>query len=306
MTDQPALLEGRVLRTVGGSYQVETGEGMLECHLRGRIKQERDLGRVAVGDMVRVEVLSEESCVITEVLPRASKVSRRAPHGRREQVIAANVDRLAPVFSMAEPRPHLDLLDRLLVLAEANEIDAFLVVNKIDLSGIEEARQRFEPYARAGYETLYTSAETREGIDALREHLTSHVTIFVGPSGVGKSSLLNAIQPDLGLRVGEVSRALEGRHTTVAASLHPLEVGGYVVDTPGLRNLRFWEVGVERLDFCFPEFRPHLGTCRFPDCTHVHEPDCAVLAARENGEIPESRYASYVRLLQEREEDAGY
>lgn len=303
MTTGPEVVEGRVLRTVGGSYQVEAGSETLDCVLRGRVKQERQLGRVAVGDRVKVEVLPDGSCAITEVLPRVSKVSRRAAHGRREQVIAANVDQLAAVFSVAEPGPQFDLLDRFLVLAEGNGIGALVVVNKIDLSSEEEARARFSVYERVGYEALYTSAEANARIDALREHLIDRVTIFVGPSGVGKSSLLNAVQPGLGLRVGEISRVVEtGRHTTVAASLHALTAGGYVVDTPGLRRLEFWEVGGDDLDACFPEFRPHLGGCRFPDCRHVHEPDCAVKSAVETGVITEPRYRSYVRILEERGE----
>lgn len=303
MTAAPDVVEGRVLRTVGGTYQVEAGSETLDCILRGRVKQERQLGRVAVGDHVKVEVHPDGSCAITEVLPRVSKVSRRAAHGRREQVIAANVDQLAAVFSVAEPAPQLDLLDRFLVLAEGNGITALVVVNKIDLTSEEEARAEFSVYEGVGYEALYTSAESNVRIDALRERLVDHVTIFLGPSGVGKSSLLNPVQPGLGLRVGEISRVLEaGRHTTVAASLHALEAGGYVVDTPGLRRLEFWEVGSDQLDACFPEFRPLLGACKFPDCRHVHEPDCAVKAAVEAGEIAEPRYRSYVRILEERGE----
>lgn len=302
MTSGGERVEGRVLRSVGGSYAVEVApDRTLDCRLRGRLKLDREIRRVVVGDRVQVERLEDGTCAIVGVLPRSSKVSRLAAHGRKEQLIAANVDQMAAVFAMAEPRPQLDLLDRFLVLAEGNGIVPFVVVNKIDLTDGAAARRELEVYERIGYDMLYTSARTGAGVEALRERLHGRTTILVGPSGVGKSSLLNAVQPELGLRVGAMSRALEaGRHTTVEATLHRLESGGYVVDTPGLRKLEFWEVGSEALDECFPEFRPHLGGCKFPDCSHVHEPDCAVRSALEQGEIEERRYRSYERILRER------
>ncbi len=294
-------LSGRVLRSVGGTYHVEVGDELLECALRGRLKRQRGLGRVAVGDEVVVERLRDGGCVITQVLPRRARLSRRTGSGRREQIIAANVDRLAAVFAVARPEPLFHLLDRFLVLAESNGIVAFVVVNKIDLSGREDAREAFELYEAAGYEVVYVSAKSGSNIERLRELLSSHITLFVGPSGAGKSSLLNSLQPGLGLRVGELSRSLQrGRHTTVAATLHPLSTGGYVVDTPGLGTLRFWEVEKTELDRCFPEFRPFLGACRFDDCQHDHEPDCGVSQAVEAGEIPRPRYDSYLKILGER------
>ncbi|MFQ5968612.1 MAG: ribosome small subunit-dependent GTPase A, partial [Acidimicrobiia bacterium] len=231
----------------------------------------------------------------------------RSADGRREQIIAANVDKLAAVFSVAEPEPDYELLDRFLLLAESNEIPVFLVVNKLDLSCLESASEGFGIYEAAGYEVVYTSAVQGLGVDSLCERLADHITLFVGPSGVGKSSLLNAAQPGLGIRVGEVSRALQaGRHTTVAASLHPLDVGGYVVDTPGLRQLRFWEVEHRDLGWCFPEFRAHMGECRFPDCAHDKEPDCAIRQAVDAGSIAPSRYKSYLTIRRESEAAQSY
>jgi ribosome biogenesis GTPase len=303
MTAKGEIVRGRVLRSAGGVYHVQVGGVTLECALRGRLKREREIGRVAVGDEVEVERLPDGSCVIAGLLPRESRLSRRTA-GRREQVIAANVDQLAPVFSIAQPQPLLSLLDRLLVLAESNEIAAFLVVNKVDLAGETAVAEPFALYERIGYEVIHTSAKTGVGLERLGARLAGHITIFVGPSGVGKSSLLNALQPGLGLRVGEIGRALEcGTHTTVAASLHPLDLGGHVVDTPGLGRLRFWEVGLRELSWCFPEFRPYLGSCRFDDCTHSHEPSCAIIAAEERGEIAAPRYHSYLKMLEERESE---
>jgi ribosome biogenesis GTPase len=282
MTDAGKIVRGRVLRTVGGIYHVEVRDATIECTVRGRLKRERGLGRVAVGDSVEVERLADGTSVIVGVLPRESRLSRRVSGGRREQIIAANVDQLVAVFS------------------EANEISAFVVLNKMDLAELEEARGVISDYERAGYPVLYISARRRTGLTELRARLVNHITLFVGPSGVGKSSLLNELEPGLGLRVGEISRTLErGTHTTVAASLHPLERGGYVVDTPGLGKLEFLQMGARELAWCFLEFRPYVERCRFPDCTHSHEPDCAVRAATESSALPERRYQSYLRMLEE-------
>jgi ribosome biogenesis GTPase len=296
------VLRGRVLRTAGGIYYVQVGGQTLECALRGRLKREEGIGRVAVGDEVELEKLPG-GCVIVRLLPRRTRLSRRSPDGRREQIIAANVDGLAAVFSVAEPDPVFALLDRFLVLAESNGIGAFVVVNKVDLSSEGQARRQFGDYEGIGYEVVYTSAKRGDGIAELRGRLAGRTTLFVGPSGVGKTSLLNAMQPGLGLRVGGVSRKpRRGRHTTVAASLQPLDVGGYVLDTPGLGQLCFWEVQDRGLDRCFPEFEPFLGGCRFTDCSHVHEPGCAIVEAVESGRIARSRYESYVRILEEARE----
>ena len=300
MTGAGEVVRGRVLRTVGGVYHVEVPGATIESAVRGRLKRERGLGRVAVGDVVEIERLADGSGVIVGVLSRESRLSRRVSGGRREQIIAANVDQLAPIFSVTRPHPVFPLLDRFLVLAEANEISAFVVLNKMDLTELEEARELVSDYESAGYPVLYVSARRRTGLTELSTRLANHITVFVGPSGAGKSSLLNELEPGLGLRVGEISRTLErGTHTTVAASLHPLEGGGYVVDTPGLGKLEFLQMGARELAWCFPEFRPYLDRCRFPDCTHSHEPDCAVRAATESGALSERRYQSYLRMLEE-------
>lgn len=303
MTGHAERKRGRVLRGVGGVYHVDVAGQTIECSLRGRLKRS-DLGRVAVGDEVSLEILGDGSCVITEVLPRNSQLSRRSADGRREQIIAANVDQLAVVFAVSQPEPSFTQVDRLLVLAESSEVPAFLVVNKIDLSGESAAHERFGLYERIGYEIIYTSVKKERAIGVLRDRLAGRVTVFVGPSGAGKSSLLNALRPGLSLRVGELSRAQgRGRQTTVAASLHRLDVGCYVVDTPGLGRLKFWEVGVHDLAWCFPEFRAHLGNCKFSDCRHIHEPECAVIEARASGQVSEARYRSYVTILKEQQSE---
>lgn len=298
---------GTVRKAAGGVYEVEleTGE-VVEAVLRGRLKLEERTGdRVVAGDRVEVARHGDGSATIEAVAPRKSELARRAPgHGaRRAKVIVANVDQVVIVFAAAHPEPRLRMLDRFLVLAEANRLEPVVVVNKVDLVGLEAARARFGLYERAGYTLLWTSVVEGLGLEALRERLCGRTSVLTGPSGVGKSSLLNAIEPGLRLRTGEVSEVVgKGRHTTVTAELIPLGCGGYVADTPGLREVGLWGVPAEELDLYFPEFEPYLGSCRFGgSCTHVHEPGCAVKEAVEAGEIPAERYESY-RLLRTEEE----
>jgi ribosome biogenesis GTPase / thiamine phosphate phosphatase len=298
------MTTGTVLRAQGGVYEVETPEGVVEATLRGRLKRDERSGeKVVAGDHVelaRAEVAGEASWTIESVHERRSVLLRRAPgKAPRPKTIVANVDRVLVVFAVARPDPHLRMLDRFLVLCEASGLEALIVANKVDLTGEEKARRIFGMYERIGYRVLYTAAKQEIGIDALRERLHGATSVLTGPSGVGKSSLLNTVQPGLGLRVAAISEAvLKGRHTTVTAQLIPLEGGGYVADTPGLRELGLWGIDREELDTCFPEFGPYLGTCRYANsCTHSHEPGCAVKKAAEAGEIPAPRYDSYRRLL---------
>lgn len=291
---------GRVLRIAGGTYDVDTADGVIRCSLRGRIKQ-KDRPIVAVGDRVELERVGEDAR-ITEILPRHGALTRHGVAKRREQVIVANVDQVSVVAALRSPDPDLLMLDRLLALAELNAIDAFLVVNKVDLGDPEELPAAFEAYERTGYEVLRASAERGSGLDPFAERLAGRITVLTGQSGVGKSSLLNAVMPELELRVGEMSgRGDRGRHTTVAAALYPYAGGGYVADTPGLQYLALWGVDPAELDDAFRDIAPHAGGCRFADCRHRAEPGCAVREAVERGEIAERRYESYLGLLAEAE-----
>lgn len=292
-------MTGIVLRAHGGIYEVETPVGVVEAVLRGRLKREERLGeRVVVGDRVEVE-REGAAWTIEQVGERQSALVRRAPgKAPRAKVIVANVDQVIVVFAAARPEPHLRMLDRFLVLCESSGLDALVVANKVDLAGPGAARERFGIYEGIGYPVLYTSTKEGLGVGELRERIRDRVSALAGPSGVGKSSLLNAVQPGLALRVASVSDAVQkGRHTTVTAQLVPLEGGGYVADTPGLREIGLWGIDADELDHLFPEFRPYLGTCRYGNsCTHTHEPGCAVRAAAEAGQVPPSRYESYRRL----------
>ena len=300
------MREGIVVKASGGFYTVHTPDGAWVCRLPGRLKRERsDTDLVAVGDRVRVDT-QRRSPRIVEILPRRSKLSRRAPDPHRaragsdrEQIIVANPDQAVFVFACHNPDPHLRMLDRYLVSAEVENLPALVIANKIDLASLEEAREKFGVYERLGYTVHYTCALSGAGVEPLRDCLRERVSVLSGPSGVGKSSLLNALQGGLGLAARAISAATgKGRHTTVTIQLLPFE-GGYIADTPGVRALGLWDVAPEQIAWGFREFRPWLGKCKFNDCRHVDEPDCAVRAAAERGALTRERYESYLRMLEE-------
>ncbi|MGQ0766381.1 MAG: ribosome small subunit-dependent GTPase A [Gemmatimonadota bacterium] len=295
---------GVVLWGTGGQWHVRCDDGTTRtAALRGRVKHSADT-KLAVGDRVTIE--SDDTGAdwgITGVGPRRSELSRRNPGGARgERVIAANLDQVVVVMAMVSPEPNELMLDRLLVIVEANDLQPTIVVNKIDLSGEEAARQRFAPYEGLGYGVHYTSTRLPSTVDALHTAMGGLTSALTGPSGVGKSSIMNAMYPGLELRVADVSTSVnKGRHTTVGALMHPLPDGGFVVDTPGLREAGLWGINPRTLDLCFPEFRGALGSCRFPDCRHLTEPGCAV-SALVGSSIHGSRYLSYRKLVAEARE----
>lgn len=298
------LRTGIVLQARSGRHRVEDGESVSFCQVRGRLKQERlytDL--IATGDRVRWRPTRPGRGVIEEVLPRQTQLSRLRPGPQRvpvEHVIVANPDQAVFIFSVRRPSPRTRMLDRLLVLAEDNDLPAIICTNKIDLVGeMDESRRIFGVYEEIGYPVIYTSARNGRGVEELRERLVGKLSVLSGPSGVGKTSLLNAIEPELGLRTRQISEATgKGRHTTVGVRLWPLKGGGYVADTPGLREAGLWDIEPAEVGWHFVEMRPYLSDCRFSSCTHSHEPGCAVKAAVEAGAISRMRYESYCRLLQ--------
>ncbi len=317
MEDTDGLNDGFVIKAQSGFYTILTDSGeQVVARIRGRLKKERrDTTIVAVGDRVRWRAMPDGGYVIEEVYERKRALSRLRPlpYGRgarrwdrkgylreQEQVIIANPDQAVFVLACANPEPRLRMLDRLLVGAERQEIPALICANKVDLVGLEEARRMFSVYEHIGYPVVYTSAVTGQGVDELRERLRNKISALIGPSGVGKSSLLNALEPGLGQRIMEVSRVTgKGKHTTTVTELIPLQEGGWVADTPGIRALALFDLDPEEIDAYFPDIAPYVPHCAFSDCTHTVEPGCAVRAALEEGKIDRHRYESYVRLHQE-------
>ena len=294
------IVRGRVVRSQSGFFTLDTDEGEVVARLRGRLKRGRKTGDlIAVGDWVQVSIIDEDTAMIEEVEERESKLHRMAPtpRGEYEQISIANLDQAVLTFACADPEPRLRMLDRFLIISEEQNVPALIVANKIDLVGMRQARQIFGHYTDLGYTVLYTSVKKGTGIKKLRKLLKGKLSVFAGPSGVGKSSLLNAVEPDLGLHVRSVSEATgKGRHTTVVRQMFPLEKGGYVADTPGLKALALWDIEPEELDGYFPEIAERVADCQFSSCTHVDEPGCAVVKAVESGEIHPERYESYLRL----------
>lgn len=291
-------LPGLIIKAQSGFFTVKTSQGFVVSQLRGKLKQGRATGDLAtIGDHVLVMVLADGSGAIEEVEERARAIVRLdpRPQGNYQQVLLANPDQAVFVFACAHPSPRLKMLDRFLVIAEKQNIPAVIIANKIDL--VDDAKKIFGLYETIGYRVLYTSTKTGAGIEELKLILAGKISAFAGPSGAGKSSLLNAMQPGLGLAVNEISKAMDkGKHTTVTRELFPLEGGGYVADTPGWKSLALWDTEPEEIDGYFPELRELVQHCQFNDCTHTHEPGCAVRRALDEGKIHRERYESYLRL----------
>ena len=315
-TPDSALIEGIITDGNRGQYWVDTPTGVVICTLRGRLRKNllyaestnlrhkvrrtnlaaRD--PVSVGDRVRIRPLDDGKGLIEEVLPRAGAFTREDA-GMGTVTSVAGIDQLLLVFAAREPEPHLGLLDRFLALAEASDLPALICLNKVDLGLSAALAERLEVYRGLGYPLARASAATGEGLAELRALLGGQTSALLGPSGVGKSSLLNALQPGLGLQVSAVSHSTgKGRHTTTGTRLVPLEGprGGYLADTAGIRALSLGRAAMGRLDWCFREFRPYLGACFHGDCTHRSEPGCAVTAAVAARLIDAARYHSYSRL----------
>ncbi|MFN8592913.1 MAG: ribosome small subunit-dependent GTPase A [Thermomicrobiales bacterium] len=301
----PNAMPGVVVRAFGKFFtvQLEDGQELLSTIRGGLKRQRRGTDLVAVGDRVMVSDVGEGEGRIEQIAPRARSLSRLARHTDDvEQVILANPDQALFLFAVRNPEPHPRLLDRFLVMAESRALPALIGVNKIDLDqeddGRSLAREIFGRY-EAVYPVFYLSARTGAGLDDLRRVLQGKITAVAGPSGVGKSSLLNALDPSQERTVGAISEATgKGRHTTVATVLHRVPSAGmtYLADTPGIRALSLQGVDLEHLDQFFPEFRPYLDQCRYANCKHLTEPDCAVRQAVKRGEIDRERYESFVAL----------
>jgi ribosome biogenesis GTPase len=319
---------GLVVKKTFGQYFVRVDDRIVTCSIANKLRKNllyptadpsslsrrvvavkdiESVDPIAVGDNVEFTLLDEVNGMIVEVLPRRNKLSRPALDGGRrmktsgqalEQVIAANVDQIVSVMPIANPAPSWDLLDRYLLTAEAAEIPPLICFTKLDLTPDFVTPKEIKVYESLGYPVLLTSSNTGQGIDAIKAALKDKVSVLWGKSGVGKTSLMNAIQPDLGLRVLEINKFnSEGRHTTSHMEMFDLEFGGSVIDTPGVRTFKLWDVENTDLAHFMPDLRSYLGKCKFgSNCTHTHEPGCAMKAALEAGQIDQRRYESYLEM----------
>ncbi|MFN2151698.1 MAG: ribosome small subunit-dependent GTPase A [Anaerolineales bacterium] len=298
--------QGVVIKKVISKYHVYADGHTFQCGLSTQLYKDQSSDIITVGDRVGFTTVDRYNGTILAVLPRRNKFSRPAPkNGNRsfEQVIASNVDQIVPVFSVASPIPRWGLLDRYLVAAEAAGLPVLVCISKSDLAPSNpDLREKLVIYRAIGYPVLMVSALTGEGLPELVEALQGRVSVLVGKSGVGKSSLLNALQPGLNLLVRPVTRGVKGkgRHTTTHLEMYPLHTGGSIIDTPGIREFGLWDIYAEELADCFPEMAPLVGRCRFGlDCRHDEEPGCAIRRAVMAGKISPLRYKSYMRLLEE-------
>ncbi|MFL5626174.1 MAG: ribosome small subunit-dependent GTPase A [Ktedonobacteraceae bacterium] len=258
--------------------------------------------RLSVGDKVKLRRLDATTGMIEEILPRQSALSRRDAGSTTkklmQQTMLANLDQVVLVFATTQPEPHFGMLDRYLTICEAAELRPLICINKVDLPHDERVEREAALYRQLGYTVIWTSTQTGVGVDELRSLLKEHTSLFTGPSGVGKSSLVNVIEPGMAIRTGLVSDATgKGKHTTTGSQLYPLSGGGWLADSAGIRALAAWNIPPEDLARCFVEFRPYLGECFYSDCMHIDEENCAIRQAVDDGVINERRYTSYVRIF---------
>jgi len=305
---------GRVVQSTGSWYEVALeengGHRIVNCRLPGRFRlEESDVTNpVAVGDIVTISMNEDDTGSIEEIHERQNYIIRQSTHGRNgEQILVANVDRAFVVLSILKPRLKQGFIDRFLVTCEAYEVEPFIVISKMDLAGEKEKRRvehLKELYRSIGYDLVSTSIEDDDSIEALKKELAGRTSVFIGQSGVGKTTLINRIDPQIDRPTGAVSDYSEkGKHVTTFAKLLPLEIGGYLVDTPGIKEFGLVNIEPWELSLFFPEMLEPRRKCKFNNCTHSHEPGCGVMEALENGEISPERYESYLNILDSLKED---
>ena len=284
------MTEGIILKGIGGFYYVDTPEGLIECKARGKFR--KTVGKPIVGDRVQLEMQPDGTGYLMSIAPRRNSLIRPA---------VANLDLVVAVASAAPPVTDPFLIDKVTAIAVHKEITPLVVINKTDADAGDEL---YETYRKSGIEVLRVSARTGEGIDALRERICGKVSAFAGNSGVGKSTLVGALEPGLALRTGSISEShRKGRHTTTFSAMYPLTGGGFLIDTPGIKGFGLIDIDDHELWHYFPEMMRIGAGCRFYNCTHTHEPGCAVREAVERGEVARSRYESYLKI---RDEDDKY
>lgn len=296
---------GKVIQSKGKWYKVSCDSQIYDCRLAGKFRLEKKevTNPIAVGDMIQFILGDDGTGYIIEIEERTNYIPRQATHGKRgEQILISNIDHAWVVQSVISPRLNMGFIDRLLVTCEAYEIPAGIIINKMDLAS-EKAVDAMDDisslYKSLGYPVIQTSTSDSKSLTTLSESIRNETSVFIGPSGVGKTSLLNAIDSQLDLKVGEISTYSDkGKHTTTFATLIPLEIGGYVADTPGIREFGVVNITKPELSLYFPEMTDSRENCKFYNCTHFHEPDCGVRNAFEEGKIDPDRYHSYLNILE--------
>lgn len=297
---------GRVIKSTGSWYEVRDDAGIVsQCRLRGKIRLDglRTTNPVAVGDLVNFEKeRDKDTCVINKILPRSNVIVRKSVNLSKEShIIAANVDQAILVATIAQPRTSTGFIDRFTVTAEAYHIPVIIVFNKCDIYDEEQkiaAEQLMEVYNSIGYQSFMISAKTGYNCDKLQSLMENKISMFSGHSGVGKSALVNRLDPNLNIRVGEISEVHEkGKHTTTFAQMYELCFGGYIIDTPGIKEFALFDMEKETLAQRFPEMRAVMHDCRFNNCTHTHEPHCAVKEAVKQHAIADWRYENYLNMM---------
>jgi ribosome biogenesis GTPase len=292
------MIEGKIIKGIAGFYYVKTDQDVYECKARGKFRNENI--SPLIGDQVLITIEEQVSSNgfqvgnIEEILLRKNQLIRPT---------VSNVDQAVIVFASSNPAPNLDLLDRFLILVEEQHLDVCICINKIDIDEEKQYQKIEKVYSAIGYTVIATSAISGQGIDRLRECLQNKTTVFAGPSGVGKSTLLNAVQPSLKLKTGQISKKVKrGKHTTRHAELLGLDTGGFVVDTPGFSSLMLNHISKDQLQYYFPEFEPYIQSCKFTGCSHIHEPNCVVKEKVEEEVINKNRYERYIKLYEQLED----
>jgi len=300
-------MEGIVVKSTGSWYEVMKPSGeIINCRLKGKFRLQglKHTNPVTVGDKINYEMEpNSENGVIFSIEPRKNYIIRKSSNlSKQTHIIASNIDQAILMVTIAFPTTSLGFIDRFLVTAEAYHIPTTIIFNKVDLctNGLEDVLQETIDlyHKKVGYAYLKTSVNDKIGLDEVKELLQNKTTLVAGHSGVGKSSLLNAIEPNLNLRTGIISKtSFNGQHTTTFAQMHPLSFGGFIIDTPGIREFGVVDLNNAELSHYFKEMKPFIGKCKFNNCQHIHEPQCSVLEALEAGQIPAERYQSYLSIM---------